>query len=365
MNKKSIWWLIGAIAVLLVIVGSILLYDNQKKEEVIKVGIILPGSSQEPGWNGIHYQGVKSACDEFGVEVMLWENASEYSGECEKAIEEMVKEGVSIIFLESYNYSAEALETLKKYPDIAFYCCSKEVDLDNYTSYFARVYQARYLSGILAGMMTKSNEIGYVAAMNNSEVNRGVNAFALGVKSVNKDARIHVVYTESWDNEEIEKKEVEALVKEFGVDILSYHQNQPFVVEKAQELGVYSIGYNIEKGDFSELLLTSVVCNWDMVYREVIGEYLQNKHNRKRSYWVGIEKSAVGLAFYSDSVPESVKEKVSEASERLSSAQEVFSGEIYDNKGNIRCSTNEVIHDEILLNQMDWLVEGVDVYEND
>lgn len=363
-NKKNILWLCGAGVVLLLIIGSILWFGNEKKEDSITVGVILPGSSEEPGWNGIHYQGIRTACDELGMKIKLYENAAEHSGECEKAIQEMAEEGIKIVFLESFNYPDEVGATIEKYPEISFYCPSSGNGMDNFTTYFARVYQARYLSGIVAGMTTKSGQIGYVAAMDNSEVNRGINAFTLGVRSVCPEAVVNVVYTGSWDDENLEKKEVAALVEDCSVDVLTYHQNQTFVVDKAEEMGIDVIGYNnIEQGEYSSHLLTSVVSNWDMVYREVLKDYLQKQQNASRNYWIGIEKNAVGLVFYSDKIPQDVKDAVAEATEELCNDREVFSGIIFDNQGIPRCGENEVVMDEILLNQMDWLVEGVEVYE--
>ena len=362
-SKTTVFWFFSGVAVLLLIVGSILLFHNGKKEDKTVVGVILPGSSDELGWNGTHYQGIKAACEELGVGIEVYENAAEYSGECEKAIRKMAEKGIRMIFLESFNYPDEVGEIIKEYPEISFYCCSTDISLKNYKTYFARVYQARYLSGIVAGMKTESNHIGYVAAMDNSEVNRGINAFTLGVQSVNPEATVHVTYTGAWDNKEKEQQKAYTLVKECGVDVLSYHQNQSYIVDVAEEMGVYVIGYNIEQGEYSDYLLTSVVSRWDIVYQEIIRDYLQNKNVGDKNYWIGIEKEAVGLAFYSGAVPQDAIEEVDRAIELLGNNKEVFSGRIYDREGNQRCSEDEVIRDEVLMQKMDWLVEGGEVYE--
>ena len=363
-NKTTVIWLLSVLTVFLLIVGSIVLFHNGKGEDRTVVGVILPGSADEVGWNGTHYQGIKDACEELGVGIEVYENAAEYSGECEKAIRKMAEKGIRMIFLESFNYPDEVGKVIEEYPEISFYCCSTEIGQKNYKSYFARVYQARYLSGIVAGMKTESNHIGYVAAMDNSEVNRGINAFTLGVQSVNPEATVHVSYTGAWDNKEKEQQEAYALVKECGADVISYHQNQSFIVDAAEEMGVYVIGYNIEQGEYSDYLLSSVVSRWDIVYQEIIRDYLQNKGVGDKNYWIGIEKEAVGLAFYSAAVPQRAIEEVERATELLANHKEVFSGRIYDCKGNPRCSEGEVIRDEVLMQKMDWLVEGVEVYES-
>lgn len=363
-KKKSLILLFCAVLILVVIVASILWFGSSREEEKVSIGVILPGSSLEMGWNGVHYQGIKEACDDFDVNLVLYENVPEYSGKCEKVVREMADQGIGAIFLESYNYSEEIADTILELKDINFFCCSSnDITSKKYTTYFARVYQARYLSGIVAGMKTKTNHIGYVAAMNNDEVNRGINAFSLGVRSVNPKAEIDVIYTDSWDDEKKERQEVNFLVNQCQADVLSYHQNQPFVVEEAEKLGVYVIGYNIEKGDFSPCLLTSVVSNWKMVYREMVKDYIQGEKNVKENYWIGIEKEAVELNFFSDEVSQETKDAVSLAKERMMNNIDVFSGLIKDNTGKVRCQKEETIRDAVLQDQMDWLVEGVVVYE--
>ena len=360
--KKNLWWFGGAVLVFLAIVISIAWFGREKTEDKVKIGVILPGALSEPGWNGAHYEGIRQACEALGAELVVCENVPEYSGKCELAVQELAECGVNAIFLESYNYPDEIGDTIRNYPEIAFYCCSSDIDAVNYTPYFARVYQARYLSGVVAGMKTETGHIGYVAAMDNNEVNRGLNAFALGVRSVNKDAKIHVMYTGSWDDSEKEMYEAETLVKECNADVLAYHQNRPFVVDAAVKLGVDVIGYNIGQVSRSPHMLTSVVSNWNMVYREIIRDYILNKEVGTDYYWIGIEKDAVSLSFYSDTVSSEIRDAVEQTKNQLLNNREVFSGLIYDNTGVVRCNDNEVMRDEILLQKMNWLVEGVEVY---
>lgn len=109
-SKTTVFWFFSGVTVLLLIVGSILLFHNGKKEDKTVVGVILPGSSDELGWNGTHYQGIKAACEELGVGIEVYENAAEYSGECEKAIRKMAEKGIRMIFLESFNYPDEVIK---------------------------------------------------------------------------------------------------------------------------------------------------------------------------------------------------------------------------------------------------------------
>ena len=201
---RQLLLLIFAIIILL----SIFLFINfigYQKKTVPKIGLIITGSCEEKGWNGAHYQGVKYACEQLNAELIVKENILEGTGDCEEAVREVISEGAGMIILSSYAYPEELRDVVTEYPDIAFYGISAEHYAENMTSFFGRMYQARYLAGIVAGMKTESNQIGYVAAMENNEVNRGISAFTLGVRSVNPEAVVNVIFTGTWDDEAKEK----------------------------------------------------------------------------------------------------------------------------------------------------------------
>lgn len=364
MNKKKrgmILILLGVV-VFFVILGSILL-TGKSKEDTVKIGFILSGSRDENGWNGMHYQGFQASCEKLGVEMLVKENVKEFTGECETAIHELVDDGASMIILSSYGYSEEVYELVQEYPDIVFYGNSSEYHAANLTSYFVRMYQARYLSGILAGMKTESNQIGYVAAMENNEVNRGINAFTLGVKRVNPDAVVNVIWTNSWDDETSETDAAKTLIEDIGVDVITYHQNQDYVVREAERQGIYSIGYHVALEEMSSKYLTSIICRWELVYEDIIKQYLQGNANMVDNYWIGIDKDVIGLSDYSVEINAEIVAEIEQAMQEMDMGNAVFSGVIYDNMGQLRCEEGEMIRDEILLEQFDWFVEGVQIYE--
>jgi len=297
------------------------------------------------------------------VELIVKENVKEFTGECNKAIKELADAGAGMIILSSYGYSEEAKELVKEYPDIVFNANSYEYHDENMTSYFVRMYQARYLAGVVAGLKTTTNKVGYVAAMANNEVNRGINAFTLGVKRVNKDAEVIVNWTGAWDDAEAEKKAAKALIEDEGVDLLTYHQNQTNVISTAEDEGVYSIGYHINVEDASDKNLTAVVCNWELVYKELIRTYLIGKGNEQLNYWIGMEKQSVDLAEFSAEVTDDIKSEVEKARNEILSGKDVFARIIYDNEGRLRYDDKETLSDEVLLEKFDWFVEGVRFYE--
>ncbi len=354
--------ILAAALVLAALVLTLVLVGNRNSSE-IRVGFVMTGSTDDIGWNGIHYTSAKTSCEKLGAKLMIKENIAEGTGDCEKAIRELAEKGADMIILTSYSYPIEALETIKGYPDIAFYAISSNVEADNVTSYFGRMYQARYLAGIIAGMQTETGSIGYVAAMPNCEVNRGINAFTLGVRSVNANASVNVIWTNSWDNSEAETAATERLVEELNADVVTYHQNRHSTAETADRLGVYSIGYNTAVEGLSEKYLTASVWNWDSLYFQIMREFIQGEANTSRRQWYSIDNGAVGLSEYSSAVSEETRLAVEAAKSRFLSGIDVFSGEIYDNSGRLRCGEGETINDNTLFNDMDWFVNGVVIYE--
>ncbi len=323
----------------------------------------MSGKIEDSGWNSVHYNGIKSACDMLDAELLVKEDVKEFSGMCSLAIEELVKAGVHMIILSSYGYSEEVKDIIKKYPEVVFYANSSEYHDKNLISYFARLYQVRYLSGIIAGMMTKNNKIGYVASMENDEVNRGINAFTLGVKRVNKDAEVIVYWTGAWEDKEKEVMAANTLIENAQVDIITYHQNRDYVAEVAEKQGIYCIGYHLPPENLAPTYLTTVECKWELIYKQLFNEFLKRRETLQRNYWIGLEEDAVGLSEYSSLISEEIKEVVELAKQEIMEGKAVFSGLIYDTRGQLRCYEGEMISDEALLEQFDWFVKGVKIYE--
>lgn len=361
-NRRNLFLMILGLAILFILFLLLMPFENNHREQPAKIGFVMAGQKDESGWNDMHYQGIREACEELGAELIVRENVKEFSGQCAVAVKEMAEEDVGMIVLGSYGYAKEMKDLVAEYPDIDFYVNSSEYHRENMTYYFARMYQTRYLSGILAGMKTKNDKIGYVAAMPNNEVNRGISAFALGVRRVNPDARVIVSWTGSWDDEQKEKESARKLIEEKEVDVLTYHQNQNYVIQVAEEKGVASIGFHDRFYGFSPKYLTSAVYDWYAVYKELVREFMRGKGNSQENYWIGIEKGAVSLSEYSSEVTQEIQDEVEKAKKEILEGKDVFLGVIYDNQGNLRCGEDEVIGDEMLLEQFNWYAEGIEFY---
>lgn len=355
--------LITAAAVLLIVLLFILFFSSSSDNKSYKIGYIMTGETDEAGWNGMNYKGIEYVCDKYDIELIVKENVAEDSGMCAEAISELADNGVQMIILSSYGYPEEVRSTIAEYPEIPFYGISAEFYTDNFTSYFGRMYQARYLSGIVAGMMTETDKIGYVAAIPNVEVNRGINAFTLGVRRVNPDAEVVVSWTGFWDDEEKGIYAAEELIKNENTDLIAYHQNRHYAVDAAEKAGVYSIGYNEAAEGYSDKYLTAAVWEWKYLYEAVIKDFIQGQANTTRHQWCGIETGAIGLSEYSPLITDEIKAEIEKAKKEILSGKDVFSGEIYDNTGYLRCGADEFLSDIYLMTEFDWYVDGVELYE--
>lgn len=328
-----------------------------------KVGFILNGQVNDHSWGESHFNGMEESAEELNLNVIYKENVPE-DERCVEVIEELISDGCKIIICNSFGFGTWELECAKRHPDIYFFHATGVEQADNLATYFGRIYQMRYLSGIVAGLQTQTNEIGYVAAMPIAEVNRGINAFTLGVRAVNPDATVYVKWSDSWTGEEENGQATKSLLAEHNIDVLAMHSDAQSPMDIANESKVWIIGYNVDNSAlYPDTYLTAPVWNWECFYEPRILECLQGKF-RGIHYWEGVETGIVDLAPLTKNVDPSTAEKVDEARERLMSGTfDVFYGPITDNEGNIRIKEGQSMTDKAMLNDMFWYVEGVVIDE--
>ena len=215
-----------------------------------------------------------------------------------------------------------------------------------------------YLTGLVAGSMTRKNCIGYVAAFPIPEVIRGINAFTLGARAVNPEVEVRVVWTKTWYDPLLEKEAARSLL-DVGADVIAHHQDTVASQEAAEERGAFSVGYNSDAGAaVPKSCLTSAVFVWGGLYKNIV-EQIRSGKWRHGSYWYGIESGALDIAPYGPMVPQSVRELTDKAKADIKSgALVVFSGPVKDQQGTVRIPAGTVPADSELL-RMDWFVAGV------
>ena len=344
-------------AVMLTVLASLLYGTGSLNAKEMNVGFIYVSPVGDAGWSYSHDVGRQALAKMEGVKTSFVEAVPE-GPDAERVIQNMARKNFDIIFATSFGYMDSMLKVSKEFPKTTFMHCSGFKLSDNMGNYFGRMYQARYLSGIVAGAMTKSKTIGYVAAFPIPEVIRGINAFALGVQSVNPEATVRVVWTKTWYNPATEKEAAKSLL-DVGADVIAQHQDSPGPQEAAQEKGVYSIGYNTDMSKFApKSHLTAPVWNWAGLYKQII-ENVQKGTWKSEALWPGIETGIVDLAPFGPMVPKEVQDKVAQAkADIISGKTKVFTGPVKDQKGELKIAAGIVPPDKDLLG-MTWFVQGV------
>lgn len=362
-NKKSLITAVIYAALLFITLALVLKFGKPPDRERPKVAFITSENIENTGWTAMNYRGIQAACEASQVELLVRSEVPEFEGACPEVVEEVIDEGAKMIVLNNSAHSEEMKDLLGNYPEVAFYNAVSDYEAPNLTTYSPRMYQVRYLSGIVAGFQTKAGKIGFVASGRQTEVFRGINAFALGVRRANPEAEVVVIWTDSWNDSEKEREAARKLINEEGVDVITYHQSRGYVVREADEAGICSIGYYEALEDTSDYCLTNAVCDWMPLYESLIREYLRGQGNRVSFDWLGLESGVVRLTEYSPLVPQETRDEVKKATDEILSGHDVFTESIYDNAGIQRCGPGEAITDDALMWHMDWLVEGVRVYE--
>lgn len=361
MTKKILITILAFVCA--IIAGIFWIRMNQQDTDITKtqtkVGFILNGTMDDHSWGESHYNGMEISAKELNLKVTYKENVPE-NETCVKTIEELISDGCKIIICNSFDYGTWALKCAKEHPEVYFLHATGVEQSDNLATYFGRIYQMRYLSGIVAGMQTETNEIGYVAAMPLAEVNRGINAFTLGVRLVNPEATVYVKWSDSWTGEEENAGATAELIEEHNIDVLAMHTNAMSPMEIADENGIWTIGYNVDNSSrFPDTYLTAPIWNWENFYEPRILECLQGKFQGLH-YWEGVETGIVDLAPFTKNVKQGIAEKVEKEWSRLMDGTfDVFYGPITDNEGNIRVKEGESMTDSAMLNDFFWYVEGV------
>ncbi len=224
-----------------------------------------------------------------------------------------------------------------------------------------RVYQARYLSGIVAGMKTKTNKIGYVAAMgkDNSEVTGGINAFAMGVYSVNPNAKVLVKVTNSWYDPAEETNASKALINE-GCDVLAQHCDTPNPQLEAEKAGVWGVGYNSDMiKDAPKATLTSTIWNWGVYYTAAAKAAMDGTW-KPENYFGGMDDGLVDItALNPELCTEEMEAKVQEARELIASGFNVFDGVIETNDGKTVGEEGKTLDDATITGGINWYFKNV------
>ena len=336
-------------------------------KDSIKVGVIhLSDPADGSGYTYTHDIGIMGMQQNLGLsdsQIIRKINVNDSDKDAtRKAIKECIDEGCNIIFSTSWGYMETTAQMADEYPDVYFsHGTGYMSNGKNFNNYFGRIYQPRYLSGIVAGMNTKTNKIGYVAAMGseNSEVTGGIDAFALGVYSVNPSAQIYVKVTNSWYDPAAEKAAASTLLN-MNCDVIAQHCDTTYPQLLAQQKNVYSIGYNSDMSkDAPDACLCSVIWNWSAYYTAAVQSVIDGTWDGS-NYYGGMNENIVGITQLADFCKSGTQQKVDEAKKDIISGKlGIFDGVIETNTGTTVGESGKTLKDSDITGNINWYFKTV------
>lgn len=354
---KKLYVIFAGLIALFFAVGFSPLHAEQEPE--LKVGFVYVSPVGEAGWTYQHDLGRIEMEEAFKgrVKTKYIENVPE-GAEVERVLRDLAKSGYDLIFSTSFGYMNPTLKVAKQFPDKYFEHATGYKLAENMSNYMPRLYEGRYLTGIVAGKMTNSNILGYIAAFPIPEVLRGINAYLLGARSVNPQANVKVIWVNSWFDPGKEREATDALIAQ-GADIITHHTDSTAPALTAEEKKAFVIAYHSDMSDYApNYQLTAVTHNWGKYYIDEAQKVLDGTWT-SQTVWGGMKEGMIDIAPFNEKVPATLASLV-EFQKRAIKEDRLhpFHGPIKDSKNHTRLTEGSVMSDEDL-KSMDYYVEGV------
>ncbi|WFE75568.1 BMP family ABC transporter substrate-binding protein [Roseinatronobacter sp. S2] len=328
--------------------------------DTTKVGFVYIGPVGDHGWTYTHDVARLALEEEFGdaIETTYVENV-EYGADAERVMTQMALSGTDLIFATSFGYGPDMNTVAARFPDVAFEHATGYIqETDNVSLYNARFYEGRAVIGHIAGKMTETNKIGYIASFPIPEVIMGINSAYLHAKAVNPDVEFNVVWAYSWYDPAQEAAAAEALIEQ-GADIIMQHTDSTAPLTVAQDAGIYAFGQASDMSAFApEAHLTGILDVWAPYYAERVQAVIDGTWEAG-DVWHGIVDGMVGFAPMSDLIPEDVRAEAEGMIEAIAAGEyHPFTGPINKQDGTPWLADGEIASDGDLLT-MDFYVEGI------
>ncbi|HYP77933.1 MAG TPA: BMP family ABC transporter substrate-binding protein [Polyangiaceae bacterium] len=334
-------------------------------EKQFTAGFIYVGSKSDYGYNQAHAEGAKTLSS-MGIKIREEENVPE-TLDVQKTMESMINlDGASVLFPTSFGYfDPHILKMAEKYPKVTFLHCGGLYDPakhpKNVGSYFGYIDEAEYVAGIVAGLTTKTNKLGFVAAKPIPQVLRNINSYTLGAKSVNPKVTMSVIFTGDWSMPVKEAEASNSLIDQ-GADVLTAHVDSPkVVIETAERRGIFSTGYHASQAALAPKgYLTGAEWNWETVYKDYVTK-IQKGEAWEHLVRGGFKEGFIKMSPYGAAVSEDAKKKADEAKAKfMDGSMVIYSGPLKDNAGKeIVAAGAKLAQRDIALESMGYLVDGV------
>ena len=324
------------------------------------VGFVYVGPVGDGGWTYEHDQGRLAVEEHFGdaVETVFVESVPE-GPDAVRVMQQMALNGADLIFTTSFGYMDQTIEVAGQFPDVKFEHATGYKMADNVSIYSARFYEGRAIQGHIAGSITESNVIGYIASFPIPEVIRGINAAYIHAQKVNPDVEFRIVWAYTWFDPAKEAEAATALIEQ-GADVILQHTDSTAPQAAAAEAGgVYTFGQASDMGEFAPMpRVSSIIDNWAPYYIARTQAVIDGTWESTAT-WDGIGPGMVGIGEITDAVPAEVKAEAEAMRDAIAAGEyHPFTGPINKADGSVWLAEGEVADDGTLLG-MDFYVEGI------
>jgi basic membrane lipoprotein Med (substrate-binding protein (PBP1-ABC) superfamily) len=327
----------------------------------LRIGAITTFVKEDGGWCQAQYKGIVNAMADLGIpeeNLIFVENTAEEVTAVTAAIDALATEGVDIIMGASTGYAPILSELALEYPDITFTQVGDKTD--NLICYQIRDYQAMFLLGATAALVSDNSLLGYSAGMSEASVRRGINSFAIGAKYVEPDSTVQLVWANSWYDVDKETQCAQSLI-DLGITCIGINASSPAIPQTCQENGVYCTGYHQDMYDYApDAVMVSFMWNWAPIFDTVFTSVADGTATYDDYYFWGAEKDCATISDFNDKiVPADVQAQVLALRDKIIAGEiEVFGGELKDNEGNVLVAAGDVMSDKDISAQK-FLVENV------
>ena len=334
--------------------------EAPKAVEQLKVGFIYVGPVGDAGWTFAHDNGRKHIEAKFGdkIKTTFVEKVPE-GADAERVIRDLVAQGHKLIFATSFGFGDAMEKVAKDHPDVKFEHATGYKTSENLRVYEAKFYEDAYLAGVVAGSVTKTNTIGFVASFPIPEVLRNINAFTLGARSVNPKVTTKVVWVNTWFDPPKESEAAQALINQ-RADVLLQNTDSTAVLQTAEKNGKFAFGWDSDMSAFApKAHLGSAVVDWGPYYEKAVNDVLNGSWKTADTKW-GTKEGANDLIKIADSVPEAARKRVDEIKAGLKAGTfNVFQGPLKDNTGKVVLEKDQAA-DDAWKGRINFYIEGVE-----
>lgn len=325
----------------------------------MKIGEITSLVVNDGGWCQATHQSILAAMEKAGIpeeNLFVIENVAEEQAAVENAYEALASEGVNLIIGASAGYATFLSELAGQNPDIVV--AQQGDKKDNLIGYQIRNYEGMFLAGYASALMSENDTLGFAASMSEASVRAAINGYALGARYANPNAKVQLVWANSWYDVDLETQSAQTLINQ-GIKYMGMEASSPAIPQTCEAKGAYCIGYNVDmKALAPKAVMFSFVWNFEPIFSKIIASVADGSASSDNYYYEGGECAAI-TDFNDAIVPKDVQDKVLKVKADIAAGKiNIYGGELKDNKGNVLVNAGETMSDE-KINTQEFLVENV------